>query len=316
MLNLNHLYYFYVAAQHKTITNAAKSIGISQPSLTSQIKLLEGQLDRALFRRTGRNVFLTLDGERLFKLTQPIFEAVSELERKVHQQQHSTHATLRIGFTEQIEGMFIAELVSKIIAFKKWTNPPKLIITCAKKEQIVNQLKANEIDLAFANSNTADPEIETIQHFRVPVGVYLSKDQMKKVGKKTFNDLMKDRTLGLALPNSQVRLRHEIDDYLEQQKIKKHVLFESDTLSLVTRAVVDHVGLGFFPKPYMAEEEKLNQVVCVSGKTNLWNHSMYLISHHQFEQTETIKEMIIMIRKIFIQFDASTFPVDKVKNRT
>lgn len=304
MLNLNHLYYFYVAAQHKTITNAAKSIGISQPSLTSQIKLLEGQIERALFRKTGRNVFLTTEGERLFKLCKPIFESVSELERKVHQQQHHTHNTLRVGFTEQIEGMFIAELVSQIIAFKKWQTPPKLSVVCAKKEQVLNQLKAHELDLAFITTSTVDPEVETIQHFKVPVGVYLSKEIYKKESKKSLSDLMKNREIALVLPNMQVRLRHEIDEYLEKQKIKKHVLFESDTLSLVTRAVVDHMGLGFFPKPYMLEEEKLNQVVCVSGKTALWNHSLYLVSHHHFEQTPTIKEMIAMIRKFFTQYDA------------
>jgi DNA-binding transcriptional LysR family regulator len=303
MLNLNHLYYFYVAAQHKTITNAAKSIGISQPSLTSQIKLLEGQIERPLFRKTGRNVFLTLEGERLFKLCKPIFESVSELERKMHQQ-HTSHANLRIGFTEQIEGMFIAELVSQIIAFKKWPTPPKLSVTCAKKEQILNQLKAHEIDLAFTNTSTTDPEIDTVQHFKVPVGLYLSKERHRREGKKSFSEVMKSREMGLVLPNMQVRLRHEIDEYLEKQKIKKHVLFESDTLSLVTRAVVDHVGLGFFPKPYMLEEEKLNQVVCISGKSNLWHHSLYLISHHHFEQTPTIKEMITMIRKFFNQYDA------------
>lgn len=303
MLNLNHLYYFYVAAQHKTITNAAKSIGISQPSLTSQIKLLEGQIDRALFRKTGRNVFLTLEGERLFKLCKPIFESVSELERKVHQVQDTHQRTLRIGFTEQIEGMFIAELVSQIINFKKWPNPPKLSVISARKEQILQQLRAHELDLAFTNTSTTDPEIEVVQHFKVPVGAYVSKEILKKAKKKALTDLMKGPELGLVLPNMQVRLRHEIDDHLEKQKIKKHVLFESDSISLVTRAVVDHVGLGFFPKPYMVEEEKLNQVVCVSGKAGLWNHSLYLISHHHFEQTPAIKEMITMIRKFFNQFD-------------
>jgi len=304
MLNLNHLYYFYVAAQHKTITNAAKSIGISQPSLTSQIKLLEGQIERPLFRKTGRNVFLTLEGERLFKLCKPIFEAVSELERKMHQTQNVGHGTLKVGFTEQIEGMFIAELVSQIISFKKWPTPPKLSVICANKEKILNQLKSHEIDIAFANTNTAEPEIDIIQHFKVPVGAYLSRQQLKRIGKKSLSDLMKNPNVGLVLPNMQVRLRHEIDDYLERQKIKKPILFESDTLSLVTRAVVDHLGLGFFPKPYMLEEEKLGQVACVSGKTALWNHSLYLISHQRFEQTPVIKDMIAMIRKFFNPSDA------------
>ncbi len=299
MLNLNHLYYFYVAAENRTITNAAKILGIAQPSLTSQIKLLEQSMDRALFRRSGRNVFLTVDGERLYRLCKPIFDSVFELERRMKQKTDSHRLQLRIGFTEQIEGVFVEELVSQILSFKNWKVRPKLIVTSGKKELLVNQLKAHELDLAFSNTGTSDPEIVAIQQFEMPVGLYVSASAFKKNPRKTAREFLTDPHFGLALPNFQLRLRHEIDDYLENQGIKNAIFFESDTLALVTRAVIDHVGIGFFPKPYMQEEEKLKRVVCISGRTPLWHHSLYLLSHLRFEQTPVITEMIRSIRKHF-----------------
>lgn len=299
MLNLNHLYYFYVAAESKTITNAAHILGIAQPSLTSQIKLLEQSMECSLFRRSGRNVFLTLEGERLLKLCKPVYSAVADLERKMKQKNSLHPLQLRIGFTEQIEGVFVEELVSHILSFKKWATRPKLMVTTGRKEQLIQHLKSHELDLAFSNTATSDPEIVSIQQFHMPVALYVSAKERKRNPRKTMRDYLGDPAFGFALPNFQVRLRHEIDDYLEKEGVKKSIFFESDTLSLVTRAVIDDVGIGFFPKPYMQDDENLRRVVNVSGKEPLWHHSLHLLSHLRFEQTPALREMIASIRKQF-----------------
>ena len=299
MLNLNHLYYFCVSAENKTITNASKILSISQPALSTQIKLLETQIGCKLFRKSGRNVFLSLEGEKLYRLCKPIFESLSDLERRMQNASPLASLQLRIGFTEQIEGVFVEELVSQILSFKKWDHRPKLQVTCGKKEALVNQLKAHEIDLAFSNTSTADPEIIVVQKFQMPVGLYISTRERNKFPNKVRRDFLTDPDFGLVLPNPQLRLRHEIDEFLEQKKIKKPVYFESDTLALVTRAVIDHVGMGFFPKPYLQDEEKLKRVICLSGPTPLWHHSLYVLSHLRFEQTPAIQEMILTIRKHF-----------------
>ena len=299
MLNLNHLYYFFTAAQHKTITHAAKTLGISQPSLTSQIKLLESQLNHPLFEKSGRNVFLTVEGERLLQLCKPIFESVFELERKVHHTDPFTHNKLRIGFTEQIEEMFIAELVSKTLLNEKL----QLTAIREKKETLLNLLKNHELDLAFTTTATTEPDIEVIQHYRMPVGAYVSKKLHKKSVNKNWLEALNDPSIGLALPNEKIRLRNEVDDFLEKSKIKNSIRFESDSLCLLSRAVVDGAGIGFFPRPYMKEEEKDEKVICLSGKSALWHHSLYLSSHHQFEQTLAIQEMVGVIKGFFSEFE-------------
>ncbi len=46
MYNYNHLYYFYVTAKSGSVMTAATLLSISQPSLTSQLKVLERSLER------------------------------------------------------------------------------------------------------------------------------------------------------------------------------------------------------------------------------------------------------------------------------
>ena len=46
--------------------NAAKALKTAQPSLSAQIKTLEGELNLSLFQKLGRRLVLTPDGERVY----------------------------------------------------------------------------------------------------------------------------------------------------------------------------------------------------------------------------------------------------------
>jgi LysR family transcriptional activator of nhaA len=62
MYNFNHLYYFYVTAKSGGVTAAAGHLRISQPSLSTQLKVLESELGLKLLQKTGRTVELTREG--------------------------------------------------------------------------------------------------------------------------------------------------------------------------------------------------------------------------------------------------------------
>ena len=56
------LKYFLAVAREKSITNAAKKLHISQPTLSKQIKQLEAELGQKLFTRTNYSIRLTEAG--------------------------------------------------------------------------------------------------------------------------------------------------------------------------------------------------------------------------------------------------------------
>ncbi|QVQ52207.1 LysR family transcriptional regulator [Spiractinospora alimapuensis] len=60
-----HLEYFLAVASHGSITSAANSLHVAQPSLSYAIGVLEREVGSPLFRRIGRGVVLTPVGEAL-----------------------------------------------------------------------------------------------------------------------------------------------------------------------------------------------------------------------------------------------------------
>ncbi|MCX4090888.1 LysR family transcriptional regulator [Nocardia sp. alder85J] len=64
-MDTHRLKYFLRIAEEGSMTRAAAVLGVAQPALSRQIRLLEEDLGITLFHRTRRGVELTEDGERL-----------------------------------------------------------------------------------------------------------------------------------------------------------------------------------------------------------------------------------------------------------
>ena len=77
---LQQLRGFYHAARTKSISKAAARMGLSQPSVSLQIKALEEELGTQLFERRGPRIELTHDGQRLLELARPLVEGIDGLE--------------------------------------------------------------------------------------------------------------------------------------------------------------------------------------------------------------------------------------------
>jgi hypothetical protein len=69
---------FLAVAIEGSFTGAAKRLNVSQPSITAQVGLIEGQYKVELFHRVGRGVRLTPAGTALLPMVRRLFTSVDE----------------------------------------------------------------------------------------------------------------------------------------------------------------------------------------------------------------------------------------------
>ena len=81
-MTLQQLKYVIMVASKGTISDAAKELFISQPSLTAAIKELEAQFGVTLFNRTNKGVSLTPEGEEFLGYAQQVIEQTNLIEEK------------------------------------------------------------------------------------------------------------------------------------------------------------------------------------------------------------------------------------------
>ena len=86
MFSLRQLKAFVTVAENKSFTKAAKTLYMTQPAVSAQIKVLEERLEICLLERNDKNIVLTEAGEIFYKEAQKIIalyhgfmEAIDEL---------------------------------------------------------------------------------------------------------------------------------------------------------------------------------------------------------------------------------------------
>jgi DNA-binding transcriptional LysR family regulator len=62
LVSIRHLRYFLAVAETSSFTGAARGLGISQPTISVQMRQLENYFGTSLFRRCGKRLALTPAG--------------------------------------------------------------------------------------------------------------------------------------------------------------------------------------------------------------------------------------------------------------
>jgi len=294
MFNFNHLYYFYETARLGGVSNAAKFLNVSQPSLSAQIKTFETTIARKLFEKSGRKMQLTIEGEKVYAYCQEIFDLAGRLSEYLQSPEAPVSRRLRIGVSDQIERPFVADLLGNILQRgQEYLNSMVTVISGSDKD-LIQKLRSQEIDLCINNKTIHREDLNEIISLRMPVCLVISKTLLKKHGykrKPNLNELFENDKIGLFVPSERMRLRHEIDVFIQQKNLKKPILMESDILSVVARAVVDGGGCAFLPVPYINNELKMGLLNILGPEEGLWRHRMNLISRKQAKEDPLFEEI-------------------------
>ncbi len=103
-MDLRVLQYFLAVAREESISAAAQSLHLTQPTLSRQLKELEEELGKQLLIRGNRRITLTEEGMLLRKRAEEILDLVRRTEKEVTQSDDLVGGEVYIG-TGETDGM-------------------------------------------------------------------------------------------------------------------------------------------------------------------------------------------------------------------
>ncbi len=97
MIEVGHLRIIQALQRLGTLTEAARSLHLTQPALTHQVRALEQRLGIRLWQREGRRLRLTTAGETLLETAEHVLPVLQQAERNLLAQAEGRRGVLRIG---------------------------------------------------------------------------------------------------------------------------------------------------------------------------------------------------------------------------
>ena len=110
-IDLDSLEIFRAVVQEGGVIRAASKLNRVQSNVTTRIKQLEQRLGRSLFRKQGRGLVLSPEGELLLSYAQRLFRLADEAESELRSGR--AMGVLRIGSLESTAGSRLAPILSR-----------------------------------------------------------------------------------------------------------------------------------------------------------------------------------------------------------
>lgn len=160
-MTLTQLRYAISVANASSMSEAARSLFISQPSLSLAIRELEEEVGIELFRRTNRGISLTPEGKEFIGYARQVVEQYELMESK-----YLDKTTIKKRFSVSLQHYTFA-----VDAFV----------------QLVRQFGMDEYEFAIHETKTFDV-IEDVRTFKSEIGILYVNDFNRKVLFKLFQE--------------------------------------------------------------------------------------------------------------------------------
>lgn len=285
-LNYHHLRYFRAIANEGTLTGAAEKLGVSQSSLSVQLRQLEESLGQPLFDRVSKSLVLTESGRIALDYAESIFRTGDELLGVLGNRPSNRRKVLRIGSVATLSRNF------QLACLKSFMTRPdvELVLRSGSLGELLGQLKAHTLDLVLSNL-PARRDVETAWHSHLLDEQAVSLVGVKPKGRKRFKFPDDLEGVPMLLPSLDSHLRVAFDLVMERHGIHPVIAAEIDDMAMMRLLAREGAGIALVPPVVVAGELSRKQIVEFYRFPDI-SERFYAISPTRRFPNELVEELI------------------------
>lgn len=244
---LHQLRVFLKVVQLKSITKAARELGLTQPAVSMQLKKFQEQFTIPLTEIVGRRLYVTDFGKEIALASENILSEVAIMHYKTLAYQGSVAGRLNIAAAstaKYVAPYFLSEFVS--------SNPGiNLTLGITNKGKVLESLASNEVDFAMV---PFVPERMNVEHLS------LLKNRLYLVaGKPVISQLSKDLAemfvkFPVLFRERGSSTRFLFDEFISRHNLTIHKKMELSSNEALKQSVIAGLGIAIMPLVGMKNE--------------------------------------------------------------
>jgi LysR family hydrogen peroxide-inducible transcriptional activator len=242
-IDLRLLEYFCAVARTASFTRAAEELGMAQPSLSEQIKKLEGSLGAPLFERLSRRIELTPLGEALLPKARALLEEAASLPLILDSLREGVRGDLRIGAIPTILPYFLAPRLRQFVNAYPEVN---VQLREATTPDLIEQIQDGVLDIAILSVPVEGQGLVMSELFREPLSLAVPEDH--PLAESVSVDLRRLATERLLVLKEGHCLRDETLTVCQKARVKFAGQFEADQFASIFELIRSGFGVSIVPE--------------------------------------------------------------------
>ena len=170
---------FLMTADTGSLSAAARSLGLTQPTLSRQVAALEADLGVVLFERSGKSLILTEAGEGLLAHVRAMGAAVDALALAASARKQTMHGCVRISAVDAYCAYLLPAIVERIME-----TAPQISIELISTDSL-SDLQRREADIAIRHVRPETDELIGRLAVESTAGFFASEKWVARYGKPT-----------------------------------------------------------------------------------------------------------------------------------
>ena len=289
MPTLVQLRYILAVADLKSFNKAAKSCNVSQPSLSSQIKKVETELNILIFDRNTKPILPTKNGEKVILQAKNILlenKKLLDIKQDIGILSGDFHLSCIPSLASYIIPLFIS-------SFSKKYPKVNLKISELKTDDILERLLDNKIDAGLLVTPLLNNKIQEHKIFYERFYVFTSnKHNLYKKKYVTYKDL-KSKSIwlleeGHCLRNQVINVCSINEDY----EVYKNINYQSENLETIINLIRNGNGFTLLPELAtlsLSSEEKRKNLKSILSP--IPTREVSLINSHKYVKIRLLQAL-------------------------
>ena len=227
---------FIAVAQQGSLSAAARALGVSQPTISSQIATLERQSQIELFHRQGYRMSLTGAGHKLLTLAQKLLSLESEAEFFLRDSGKLNQGELKIGAV----GPF--HVIEMVAAYRARHPGMQLSIRMGNSQQVLHDLEHYSTDVAVLAGLYERPELVMREYARHAIILFAHVEH--PFARREQVDISELQGQPLLLRERSSTTRVALETALNAAGVKPQLNLEIGSREAIREAVARGLGVG------------------------------------------------------------------------
>lgn len=252
MTNNYELYkVFYWAAKMGSLTQAAKALYLTQPSVSHAIKQLEDRVGVTLFYRNAKGVALTQEGKILFSYIEQSQILITLAEEKMVALKNLDSGELRIGGSDSL---FKHYLLPFLEDFHVQYPGVKLHLNHGTTPEVISYLKEGRIDLGVVRMPIVDSQLEVSESIQLQDCFVAGERYAELKGQALSMEQLMEYPVILFSRNSRVRMA--ITELFQKYGHELKPDIEVGSVDLLIEFARRGLGISFVTREFVSKELK------------------------------------------------------------
>lgn len=255
-MDTRNITYFMAVFEHLHFTKAAELLGISQPTLSQQIRLLEAEVGMPLFDRIGKKVVATEAGRLLHQYGMKMIQAEMDAKSAIQELVSEKRGTVRLAV---LPSDLDFQLVPLFVEFK--TRYPHTKLQAFSTIFVRDEVLTHKVDLGIGLRGPKDKRL-----VQIPLGsepyelfVHASSDLAKK-HEITLEELTR---LALVMYPKGYIGRDLVDEIFREQGLELTTVMEAGSASSLLQLVAAGIGATIQPRELLKQHSGWEDIVTI-----------------------------------------------------